>query len=96
MEPSPADDRAAEAHERLVDVVPAVEPRPQSVELVEQGERLLDHVAEDPQPAAMRRVATGDGRGDPVARVFAERSPTVHATISFESASMAVHVHTSP
>jgi hypothetical protein len=46
-----------------VDVVAAVEPRPQPPELVEQGQRLLDHVAEDPQSAALGRVTAGDGRG---------------------------------
>src|SRR5688572_9699633 len=68
MKPPPADHRAAHLHERLVDVGTLVEPRPQPAELVQQRDRLLHHVAEDPQPAAVRLAAAGQARGDPAAR----------------------------
>src|SRR5687768_11500855 len=54
MEPSPADHRLADDHERLVDVITLVESRTKPAELVQQRDRLLDDVTEDAQPAAVR------------------------------------------
>jgi len=68
MEPPPAHHRAAESHERFVDVVAFVETRPQATELVEQGQGLLHDVAEDAQAAAVRRVASRDQGGDGATR----------------------------
>ena len=50
MEPPPADDDAADAHQGLVDVVPLLVADPQPSELVQQRQRLLHHVAEHPSP----------------------------------------------
>src|SRR5271155_4061432 len=68
MEPTPANHRAAEGHERLVDVISFIESRPESAELMQQGQGLLHHVTEDAQAAAMFLPPTGDGRGDVATR----------------------------
>ncbi len=54
----------AQRHERLVDVGAFLVPRPQASHLVEQRQRLLDHVAEHAQSAAVRRVPPRDLGGD--------------------------------
>jgi len=43
-----------------VHVVASVEPRPQPSELVQQRDRLLDHVTHRAQPAAVRLATAGD------------------------------------
>src|SRR5271170_6465960 len=68
METSPAHHRAANGHERLVDVVTFVETRPQSAELVKQRQSLFHHIAEDTQAAAMWRVASSNQGGDGATR----------------------------
>src|SRR5207237_485572 len=67
MKSTPANHRAAEAHECLVDVIALVEAGAQATELVEQSDRLLDHVAEDSQSAAVRFAASCDRGGDAAA-----------------------------
>src|SRR5450432_1594810 len=68
MKSTPADHRASEAHERLVDVVAFVEACAQATELMEQSDGLFDHVAEDSQSAAVRFSASRDRGGDAAAR----------------------------
>jgi len=68
MESSPANHRTSEHHERLVNVVTLVEARSQPAELVQQGDRLLDHISKDAQAAAVWRVSSSDGRGDAASR----------------------------
>src|ERR1700733_7461219 len=64
MEPPPAYHRAANGHERLMDVGAFVETRPQSAELMEQCQRLFHNVTKDAQAAAVRRSPPRDGRAD--------------------------------
>ncbi len=68
MKSTPADHRAAEIHESLVDVITLIEARAQATELVEQRDGLLDHVAEDSQAAAVGLAPSCDGGADAVAR----------------------------
>src|SRR5271170_6605927 len=68
METSPAHHRAANGHERLVDVVTFVETRPQSAELVKQRQSLFHYIAEDTQAAAMWRIASSNQGGDGATR----------------------------
>ena len=64
MGPPRAEERAAEAHERLVDVVAAVEPRPQASELVQEvhAREFLDLVphAELADVSGARHMVAGD------------------------------------
>jgi hypothetical protein len=64
----PADHRAGDREEGLVNLIVPVVTDPQALELVRRGQRLLDEPAEDAQPAAVRRVAPGDLAGDRLAR----------------------------
>src|SRR5271154_6589105 len=68
MEPTPAYHRAANGHERLVDIGTFVETRPQAAELMEQRQSLLHDVAKDSQAAAVRLSTPGDSRTDVAAR----------------------------
>src|SRR5688500_18533893 len=67
MKPSPADHSAADLHERLVDVVAAVEAGAEAAELVPQRDGMRDHVPQDPDPAAVGVAAAGDGGADAAA-----------------------------
>src|SRR5277367_2688426 len=80
MKSTPANHRAAESHETLVDVVTLIEPRAEPSELVQQSDRLLYHVPKNAQAAAVSFAPTGDGRGDVASRQFhAERVGVVGA-----------------
>lgn len=68
MEPSPAHHRTTERHERLVDVVTLVETSSQAAELMQQGDRLFNHISKDAQTAAMFLPPTGNRRGDAASR----------------------------
>jgi hypothetical protein len=70
MEPPPANHRAAESHESLMDVGAFVEACAQSTELVQQRQGLFHDVAEDTQSAAMFLVSPSDSRGDVPTRQF--------------------------
>ena len=59
MKSTPADHRAADRHECLVNVIAFVEARAQASELVQQRDRLLDDVPEKPKAAAVFFAATG-------------------------------------
>src|SRR5258708_39204634 len=64
MKAPPADHRTSQRHKGLVDISASVESRAQAAELMEQGQRLFDHVTEDAQATAMLAVAAGDGPGE--------------------------------
>ncbi len=64
MEPSPADHRARERHERLVHLVVPVLADAQPLELVHQRQRLLDVPAVDAQAAAVPPQPPGQDRLD--------------------------------
>jgi hypothetical protein len=64
IQPSPADDRAAQAHEGLVDVVSFVEAGAEPAELVQQGDRLLDDATLFTKAAAVGGPPAGDERLD--------------------------------
>ena len=73
MEPSPADHRTRERHERLVHFVVAVVADPQALELVHQCKALLDVPAVYSKPAAVRRVAPRNLSSDGPRRQLHER-----------------------
>ena len=60
-----ADQRAADRHERFVDVGSPVIAARESAVVVQPGERALDHPALDAQPGAVRGLTLGDLRPDP-------------------------------
>jgi len=68
MKSAPADHRAADVHERFMDVIAFVESGAESSELMKQRLRLLHNIAEDSQPAAVRGVAPGQAGADCSAR----------------------------
>src|SRR5580692_261542 len=84
MEPTPADHRAANGHERLVDIGAFVEARPQAAELMEQRQGLLHDVTKDAQAAAVRRSSSRDGRGDIAARQFHSMRIGIVSTVSHD------------
>lgn len=60
----PADERAAQREEGLVDVGPALEARTQSAHLMQPSDRALHYPTFLAQPRAMRRAAPSDERSD--------------------------------
>src|SRR5277367_3904252 len=68
MESTPAHHRAANGHERLMDVGTLVEARPQAAELMEQRQCLLHDITKDAQAAAMWRSSSRDDCADAATR----------------------------
>src|SRR3954452_1454121 len=85
MEPSPANEGFTDRHEGLVDVIAFVESGPEPAELMQQRNRLLNHVSEDAQSAAMGRAATGDLRLDSFARQLLAMRIAIVAAIGHDA-----------
>jgi hypothetical protein len=69
--PPPTDDNLREGQKGLMNIIAFVEPHLQPAELMHQRFGLLDHPADDPQPAAVFRFAFGQERLDPSVPEFA-------------------------
>lgn len=67
LEPSPADEAAAQRDEGIVEVEASLTPHGQALELVQQGKGLHDYVAELAQTLDVRHAPAGDHRQDPAA-----------------------------
>lgn len=64
IQPSPTNDRTAEAHKSLVDVDALVESCAQSADLMQQRDRLFHDVSEYAQPAAVFGIPSRQLRSD--------------------------------
>jgi hypothetical protein len=64
LEPSPADESAGKRDESVVEVKASLPVHGQAFELVEQGEGLLDDVAELAEMLDVRAAFAGDDRQD--------------------------------
>src|SRR5512135_3752131 len=81
VEPASADEGAAEGDQSLVQVQVAFEADGEACDLVEQGEGLLDHVAQLAQPLHALGAAIGDDRDDAAPGQFTAQSVTVVALV---------------
>lgn len=84
LEASPADEAAGEGDEGVVEFSAALPADGEALELVEQGEGLLDDVAELAQALDVRGALAGDDRQDPALAQFAAVGVGVVALISEE------------
>ena len=76
-----ADEGAGEGDQGLVQVEVAFEANGEAFELVEQGQGLLDHIAQRAQPLDSLGAAVGDDRDDAAPGQFAAQPVTVVALV---------------